>query len=314
MSQLVANAPHKRRRFTFLISIAMLFALLGFSLPAHAQVVPVDAYPGATDNQVTATTVSPVLNNAGQATPTTVAGATQGANGPAGPAGPSGQTSNNASVNLNLDQALNKPSQSILVIIVITLLSIAPAGLIMLTSFTRIIIVLSLTRNALGVMTIPPTQVLTGLALFLSFFIMSPVFTSMNNDAIQPYIRGEMNQQQAYDTATKPLKTFMIKQVRQEELSLFTKISGKKPEKPEDVGMAELAPAFILSEIKTAFIIGFVIFIPFLVIDLIVSSSLMAMGMMMLPPQMISLPFKILLFVLVDGWGLVVKALITSFG
>jgi flagellar biosynthetic protein FliP len=299
--------------------IAFAFAVASaasFGTAASAQVAPVDVFPSVVDAAITATTTVPAVTNGNTSTAAnTPAASTPTASGPAGPAGPSGDgTANNASVNLNLDQALNKPSQSILIIIVITVLSVSPALLIMLTSFTRIIIVLSLTRNALGVMTIPPTQVLTGLALFLSFFIMTPTFTAMNNDAVQPYLRGELTQEQAYDTAVKPLKTFMLKQTRKEELALFTEISGdEKPTNAEELGMSVLAPAFILSEIKTAFIIGFIIFIPFLVIDIIVSSSLMAMGMMMLPPQMIALPFKILLFVLVDGWGLVIKALIASF-
>ena len=301
----------------FLRVLVLSFTLLiAFATSASAQVVPVDSYAGTADQSITATTIKPAITNGNtstgaNSTATTVPSATQG---PAGPTGPAEGVANNASVNLNLDKALNKPSQSILIIIVITILSVSPALLIMLTSFTRIIIVLSLTRNALGVMSIPPTQVLTGLALFLSFFIMTPTFTAMNNDAVQPYLKGEINQTQAYDTAVKPLKTFMLKQTRKEELALFTQIADdKKPESADSLGIAVIAPAFILSEIKTAFIIGFIIFIPFLVIDIIVSSSLMAMGMMMLPPQMISLPFKLLLFVLVDGWGLIIKALITSF-
>lgn len=298
-----------------LIAVSGLFA---FATAASAQVVPVDSYQSEADNSITATTIRPAITNGNtstaanpaQSTGTTVAPAA----GPNGPAGPANGEGANASVNLNLNEALNKPSQSILIIILITILSVSPALLIMLTSFTRIIIVLSLVRNAMGLMTIPPSQVLTGLALFLSFFIMAPTFTEMNNNAIQPYLRGELTQDQAYDTAVKPLRTFMLKQTRDEEIALFTQIADdEKPKNKETISMVALAPAFVLSELKTAFIIGFVIFIPFLVIDLIVSSSLMAMGMMMLPPQMISLPFKLLLFVLVDGWGLIIRALITSF-
>ncbi len=280
---------------------------VGSASEASAQVAP----PVDTDPAIEAPrAITPV-----QATPTT-SSPPRGPSGPTGPTGPQAEsaTDGNATVSLNLGDALNKPSQSILIIIVTTLLSVSPALLIMLTSFTRIIIVLSLTRNALGVTAIPPNQVLTGLALFLSFFIMAPTFSAMNNDAIQPYIRGEISQNQAYNQAVQPLKTFMLKQTRKDELNLFISASSsKKPEKPEDVSMTVLAPAFILSELKTAFIIGFVIFIPFLVIDIIVSSSLMSMGMMMLPPQMISMPFKILLFVLVDGWGLVIRSLLASF-
>jgi flagellar biosynthetic protein FliP len=220
-----------------------------------------------------------------------------------------------ASISLDLGGVGGKPSQSLLIIVLITLLSVAPALLIMLTSFTRIVIVLSLTRNALGLHTIPPNQVIVGLAMFLSFFVMSPTFGDINRDAIQPLLKGEKTQAQAYDSAVTPLRTFMLKQTRKGELAMFSSAAngGQRPEKPEDVGLAALIPAFILSELKTAFIIGFVIFIPFLVIDIVVSSSLMSMGMMMLPPVFVSLPFKLLLFVMVDGWGLVVRSLLKSF-
>jgi flagellar biosynthetic protein FliP len=218
-----------------------------------------------------------------------------------------------ASVNVNLGNALSKPSDSITIIVALTLLSIAPALLMMMTSFTRIVIVLSLTRNALGLQAIPPNQVVVGLALFLSLFVMSPTLSAMNKDAVQPYLHGQMSQGDAYNAGVKPLRTFMLKQTRKSELAMFANASAEKPKTPDDVSMAALVPAFVLSELKTAFIIGFIVFIPFLVIDLIVSSSLMSMGMMMLPPVLVSLPFKILLFVLVDGWALVVKSLITSF-
>jgi len=286
----------------FLVVVVALS--MGSSKRADAQVAPVNP-DGAV---VTQTTTAPAP------APTTVPAQPQGPSGPTGPTGPTGITGDtNASISLNLGDALNKPSQSILIIILITLLSVAPALLIMLTSFTRIIIVLTLTRNALGVASIPPNQVLVGLALFISLFIMTPTFTEMNDKAIQPYMKGEIEQKAAYNAAVAPLKTFMLKQTRNDELNLFVNASGKKPDLPENVSMQALIPAFILSEIKTAFIIGFIIFIPFLVIDIIVSSSLMAMGMMMLPPQMISLPFKLLLFVLVDGWALIIKSLLTSF-
>jgi flagellar biosynthetic protein FliP len=220
-----------------------------------------------------------------------------------------------ASVSLDLGGMAGKPSQSLLIIVLITLLAVAPALLIMLTSFTRIVIVLSLTRNALGLHTIPPNQVLVGLAMFLSFFVMSPTLGEINREAIQPLLKGEKTQAQAYESAVTPLRTFMLKQTRKGELAMFSAAAngGERPDKPEDVGLAALIPAFILSELKTAFIIGFVIFIPFLVIDIVVSSSLMSMGMMMLPPVFVSLPFKLLLFVMVDGWGLIVRSLLKSF-
>jgi flagellar biosynthetic protein FliP len=230
-------------------------------------------------------------------------------------AAPVGGADTKASVSLDLGGVGGKPSQSLMIIVLITLLSVAPALLIMLTSFTRIVIVLSLTRNALGLHTIPPNQVIVGLAMFLSFFVMSPTFSDINKDAVQPLLHGQKTQAQAYDSAVTPLRTFMLKQTRKGELAMFSSAAngGKRPAKPEDVGLAALIPAFILSELKTAFIIGFVVFIPFLVIDIVVSSSLMSMGMMMLPPVFVSLPFKLLLFVMVDGWGLIVRSLLKSF-
>ena len=223
-----------------------------------------------------------------------------------------------SSASINLDLGASKdgaiPSQSVVIILLLTLLSVAPALLIMLTSFTRIVVVLSLTRNALGLQSIPPNQVVVGLALFLSLFMMAPTLKTLNEEALQPFLKGELSQGDALKTAEAPLRKFMLKQTREGELALFIKASGEeKPAKPSDVSMTSLIPAYILSELKTAFIIGFIIFVPFLVIDLVVSSSLMSMGMMMLPPVLISLPFKLLLFVMVDGWALVVRALISSF-
>jgi flagellar biosynthetic protein FliP len=247
-------------------------------------------------------------------TTTTAPARTAAATAPAA-AAPAGGTDTKASINLDLGGVGGKPSQSLMIIVLITLLSVAPALLIMLTSFTRIVIVLSLTRNALGLHTIPPNQVIVGLAMFLSFFVMSPTFGDINKDAVQPLLKGEKTQSQAYQSAVIPLRAFMLKQTRKGELAMFSAAAnnGKRPDKPEDVGLAALIPAFILSELKTAFIIGFVVFIPFLVIDIVVSSSLMSMGMMMLPPVFVSLPFKLLLFVMVDGWGLIVRSLLKSF-
>ena len=207
-----------------------------------------------------------------------------------------------------------KPSQSVLIILLLTLLSLAPSILILLTSFTRIAIVLSLVRNAIGLQSIPPNQVIVGLAVFLSLFVMRPTFEQINNEALQPLLKNEITQMEAYTKALTPLRVFMLKQTGTRELKMMMAVSKeKKPATPKDVSNATLIPAFILSELRIAFIIGFVIFIPFLVIDLVVSSSLMSMGMMMLPPVVISLPFKLLLFVLVDGWSVIVKSLIESF-
>jgi flagellar biosynthetic protein FliP len=220
---------------------------------------------------------------------------------------------NGGSVKLDLD-AGDEPSKAIVAILLLTVLSLAPALLLLTTSFTRIVIVLSLTRNALGVQAIPPNQVIVGLALFLSLFIMGPTLEKVNEQGIQPLMKGEKNYSQAYEDGVQPLREFMLKEVKPQELALFVKAADdERPARPEDVSMSALVPAFVLSEIKTAFIIGFVIFIPFLVIDIVISSSLMSMGMMMLPPVLISLPFKLLLFVMVDGWALVVRSLLSSY-
>jgi flagellar biosynthetic protein FliP len=205
-------------------------------------------------------------------------------------------------------------STAIQLLLLVTVLSMAPAILVMVTSFTRIIIVLSLVRNAIGIPQLPPNQVMIGLALFLTAFVMAPAIKQINNEAVQPYLNGTMTQQEAFDKGEAPLRTFMLKQTRQQDLGLFLKLSGtEKPETVNDVPTYILVPAFTISELKTAFQMGFVMFIPFLIIDLIVSSALLSMGMMMLPPVIVSLPFKILLFVLVDGWYLIIGSLVGSF-
>jgi flagellar biosynthetic protein FliP len=236
---------------------------------------------------------------------------------PAAPKGPSAKQApvdSSGTVNITVPGTNGKPSSSIVVILAITALSVAPALLLMMTSFTKIFVVLGLTRNALGLGSTPPTQVLAGLALFLSLFVMAPVLSQVNSEGVQPFLKGDKTQSQAFTDGVKPLREFMLKQTRGEELALMTKDSGeKKPATRDDVTLTTLIPAFVLSELRSAFVMGFLIFIPFLVIDLVVSSSLMSMGMMMLPPVSVSLPFKLLLFVLVDGWGLVVHALVTSY-
>lgn len=205
-------------------------------------------------------------------------------------------------------------STTLQLLLMLTVLSLAPGILIMMTSFTRIIIVLSFVRTGLGTQSMPPNQVLIGLALFLTFFIMSPIAIEMNDTALQPYLDEELTQEEALDAAILPLKEFMAQHTREKDLALFFKYAGlEKPDSIEGIPLTSLIPAFALSELKTAFQIGFIIFIPFLIIDMVVASTLMAMGMMMLPPVMISLPFKILLFVLVDGWYLIIESLLVSF-
>lgn len=219
-----------------------------------------------------------------------------------------------ASVSVDLGGLTSSPSSSVTTIVAITLLSVAPSLLLMMTSFTKIIVVLGLTRNALGLQTTPPNQVLVGLALFLSLFIMGPVLSQVNDDGVQPYLEGTKTTSVAFEDGSQPVREFMLDHTRKEELALFTKVRGDElPETREDVELTTLIPAFMLSELKAAFIIGFIIFIPFLVIDIIVASGLMSMGMMMLPPVMVSLPFKLLLFVLVDGWGMIVTSLVESY-
>ena len=199
-------------------------------------------------------------------------------------------------------------------LLLITVLSLAPAILVLMTSFTRIVIVLGFVRTSLGTQQMPPNQVLIGLALFMTLFVMAPTFSQVNETALKPYLAGEISQTDALEKAAVPMKEFMYKHTREKDLLLFMKYT--KTEKPatfEDIPITVLVPAYAISELKTAFQMGFMIFIPFLVIDMVVASVLMGMGMMMLPPVMISLPFKILLFVLVDGWYLVVKSLLGSF-
>ncbi len=226
------------------------------------------------------------------------------AQGPAVPGVPAGWTS-------------SEPQQVVLtlrILLGLAILSLAPALLMTVTSFTRIVIVLSFLRSALGTQQTPPNAVLVGLALFLTFFVMHPVFDSINAEGVQPYLDGEIGYRAALDRSAEPLRRFMLKQTREKDLALFYEISGKtRPRGPEDVPFNILMPGFVISELKSAFQIGFVLFVPFLVIDLVVASTLMSMGMLMVPPVMISLPVKILLFIMVDGWHLVTRSVVLSF-
>jgi flagellar biosynthetic protein FliP len=233
---------------------------------------------------------------------------------PIDPTPPVDPTAPDDGLSIDINGPNGEPSSAIVTLIGITLLSVAPALLLMMTSFTKIFVVLAMVRNALGLPSIPPNQVLAGLALFLSLFIMAPVLGDINEQAVQPYLNGDTTVTEAIDVASGPLRTFMLANTREEDLALLTRVSGaENPDTPEDVDMLTLIPSFMISELRAAFIIGFVIFVPFLVIDLVVSSALMSMGMMMLPPVMISLPFKILLFVLVDGWALIITSLVSSY-
>lgn len=219
-------------------------------------------------------------------------------------------------VTVSLDEAKNPKEyvNNIKLLLLLTSLTFIPAIVLMMTSFTRIIIVLGFVRNALSTQQSPPNQVLIGLALFMTLFIMAPVYGKVNTEAIQPYLKGEITQEQAIEVGSKPIKNFMLNQTQNKDLALFMKVANlEKPKDRYDVPFKVLVPAFVISELKTAFTIGFLIFVPFIVIDMVVASILMSMGMFMLPPVTVSLPFKILLFVLADGWHLVVKGLIESF-
>ncbi|PRY28734.1 flagellar type III secretion system pore protein FliP [Pseudosporangium ferrugineum] len=236
---------------------------------------------------------------------------------PAAPVAPTVTPRGGGSIGVNINGTNpdgSKPATSLVIVLGLTLLSVAPALLLLCTAFTKVFMVLGITRNALGLTSMPPNQVLAGLALFISLFIMGPVLSDVNEQGVQPYLAGDKTQSQAFDDGVKPLRTFMLKSTREDELALLIKVSGQeKPATPDDVELTTLIPAFVLSELRAAFIIGFVIFIPFLIIDMVVSASLMSLGMMMLPPVTVSMPFKLLLFVLVNGWGLIITALVGSY-
>ncbi len=216
-------------------------------------------------------------------------------------------------VSVTIDGAEGGLSSTITLILLLTIGSLLPGLLLMATSFTRFIVVLGLTRNAIGIQTAPPTPVLIGIALFLTLFVMKPVLTEVYDEALQPLMDQEIELTEAYDRAYDPLRDFMLTQTRDDDLRLFLDLSNEvQPESPDEIGASVLVPAFVVSELRTAFIIGFVVFVPFLAIDLIVSTVLMALGMVMLPPTFISLPLKLLLFVLVDGWVLLIGSLVSS--
>ncbi len=228
---------------------------------------------------------------------------------------PSADDPDKPTVSVDINGVDGKPSSSIVVILAITALSVAPALMLMTTSFTKIFVVLTITRNALGLTSAPPNQVIAGLALFLSLFVMGPVLSQVNDIGVQPYLAGSLTQSEAFEAGSAPLKDFMLDHTRGEDLALITRAADRpNPTSREETPMLTLIPAFVLSELRAAFIIGFVVFVPFLVIDIVVAAALMSMGMMMLPPVTVSLPFKLLLFVLVDGWGLVITSVVGSYG
>ena len=223
----------------------------------------------------------------------------------------------NGLINIGISTGDGSDMASVLqMLLVLTVISLAPSILIMLTSFTRIVIVMHFTRAAIGTQTVPPNQVIVGLSLFLTFFVMAPTFTEIYESALKPLSENKISIEEAYDTGVKPLKEFMLRQTSTKDLDTFFKIAGYEEgsvTSEDDISMTVLVPAFIISELRIAFIIGFLIYIPFIIIDMVVSSTLMSMGMMMLPPTTISAPFKILLFVMADGWNLIIGNLITTF-
>ncbi|HST81972.1 MAG TPA: flagellar type III secretion system pore protein FliP [Kineosporiaceae bacterium] len=289
-----------RLAFALLLGTAALF---GLPLTAEA------AAPLTAPAALTAPLTAPVP---AALTAPFAAGVPVGSVTPKGPASPTApRNPSDPSVTVSVP---GQQSQVLQIILLVTVLGVAPAILLLCTSFTKIVVVLSLTRSALGTPSIPPNQVLIGLALFLSLFIMGPTVDQMQKDAIQPYSTGKLNATQAYQAATVPLREFMLKHTRDEELALMTKAAELPlPQTRANVDLRTLIPAFVLSELRGAFIIGFVIFVPFLVVDIVVSAILMSLGMVMLPPSLVSLPFKLLLFVLVDGWSLIVTTLIGSY-
>ncbi len=258
---------------------------------------------------------------AAQATPQPLPAAVQyqvpQAPGPTAPVAPTVRPSGGGTIDFNINGTNpdgSKPATSLVIVLGLTLLSVAPAVLLLCTCFTKVFMVLGITRNAMGLQSMPPNQVLAGLALFISLFIMSPVLSQVNEQGVQPYLAGDKTQSQAFKDGVQPLRDFMAKSTRDDELALLVRVSGQeKPANINDVELTTLVPAFVLSELRAAFIIGFVIFIPFLIIDMVVSASLMSLGMMMLPPVTVAMPFKLLLFVLVNGWGLIITALVGSY-
>jgi flagellar biosynthetic protein FliP len=230
---------------------------------------------------------------------------------PTAPTAPGASSSGGSDINVSVP---GKPGQVLTIIVLITVLGVAPAILLMCTAFTKIVVVLSLARSAIGTQSVPPNQVLVGLALFLSLFVMGPTLDAMQTRGVTPYLAGTKTATQAYTDASVPLRDFLLKHTRDEELALMTKAAGRPLPKDRDAtDLRTLIPAFVLSELRGAFIIGFVVFVPFLVVDIVVSAILMSLGMVMLPPSLISLPFKLLLFVLVDGWSLLVTTLLGGY-
>jgi flagellar biosynthetic protein FliP len=291
------------------IAIALLFALMPL---ANAQTVPSSGNPSV--NAAAVVNPSPVPGSgqvAGAVNATLANGTTANGSGAA-----TAPATTPFKLNIGLEGTGEKGQVSIAlqIVIIMTLLSVAPSIVLLMTSFTRIVIVLGFVRTALGTPSAPSNQIVVGLSLFLTFFLMGPVIDRVNTEALRPYLDGQISSVEAIDKATVPLKQFMLKQTRTRDVEYFLELGGFGPTAVKDLPMRVVIPAFVISELQTAFQMGFLLFLPFLVIDFLVSSVLMALGMMMMPPVTIALPLKLLLFVLVDGWHLVVRSLVQSFG
>lgn len=293
---------------TFIALWLAAMAVFFYAPTAHAQTPPTDGVIAPSTGPLTTPANTPVNPPAKSTTTTSV---------PSSSTLPATSPSNPTPFRLNIGlEGTGQNGQigvAMQIVIVMTLLSVAPSIILLMTTFTRIVIVLGFVRTALGTPTAPSNQIVIGLSLFLTFFIMGPVFDRVQRDALSPYLDGKITSTQAMDNATAPLKEFMLKQTRTRDLEYFLELGGYGPTAVKDLPIRVVIPAFVISELQTAFQMGFLLFLPFLVIDFLVSSVLMALGMMMMPPVTISLPLKLLLFVLVDGWHLVVKSLVQSF-
>ena len=311
----VHHVARRRLRVTAAVVGACIAGALLFGASAAAA-GPTAPTPPLTPTPNSPSVQSPVPNGINPITPISPVGSSSTSkSGSSSDSSTSDSSDTNASVSLNLPGTSGKGSNSVVIILLLTVISIAPSLLVLCTSFTRIVIVLSLTRNALGLPSAPPQQVIVGLSIFLTLFVMGPTLTQMKSEALDPLMKGDITTAQAYEKAQVPLREFLMKHTRQGELKMFLDASKTKtPVARDKVPLVALVPAFVLSELKSGFIIGFVIFIPFLIIDLVVSAVLMGLGMMMLPPSFISLPFKLLLFIMLDGWMLVVGTLLKSYG
>ena len=297
---------------TLALIVTVVVTAFGSAAAQAQPAIPSAPEPGASATQGDPTTPTTIPADP-EGTPE---GLLDGSPGPARDGGEAGDGGLDIQVDFGGEDGdpTEVPSRTVTIILGLTVLALAPSILIMMTSFTRIVVVLSLVRNALGVQAIPPNQVLVGLAMFLSLFVMAPVLSQINDEALQPYLDGEVTQSVALERAEGPIKEFMLANTRSSDLDLMLSMhGGETPEQPEDTSLVALIPAFVISELKSAFIIGIVVFIPFVVLDLVVSAVLMSLGMMMLPPVFVSLPLKLLLFVMVNGWALTVQSLVANY-